>query len=67
MPDRNHDRSTRTDEPGRRSPETVEHDIERDWGSGGPGVQRNEELKNAERLPRRGNEEDKPFNENLGD
>jgi hypothetical protein len=55
-----------TDEIG-RSPEAMEHDIERDWGREGPGVQRNEDLKNAERMPRRGNEEDKPFSDALGD
>ena len=55
------------DEMDRRSPEAIEHDIERDWGREGPGVQRSDELKNAERMPRRGNEEDKPFNEALGD
>jgi len=54
-------RPGRTDEVG-RSPEQVEHDFERD----GPGVQRNDDLKNSERLPRLGNEDDKPFNDALG-
>ena len=33
----------------------------------GPGVERNEDLKESERLPRRGNEEDKPLDDRLGD
>ena len=32
-----------------------------------PGVHRSEDLKNSERLPRKGNEEDKPDSERLTD
>lgn len=66
MPD-NASRTDRSRTDTRISPEAVEHDIERDWGRESSKVQFNEELKNAERLPRRGNEEDKPFYDNLGD
>jgi hypothetical protein len=62
MPDKVSRDSSRSDVVGRPSPETVEHDFERD----GSGVQRNDALKNSERLPRLGNEEDKPFNDALG-
>jgi hypothetical protein len=62
MPEDLSRRSGRTDELGRSSPEMVEHDFERDE----PAVQRNDDLKNAERLPRLGNEEDKPYNDALG-
>ena len=47
-------RPGRTDEVG-RSPEQVEHDFEHDP----PAVQRSEHLKNAERYPRLGNEQNK--------
>ncbi len=62
----NRSRGSRMDETG-RSPEAVEHDIERDWGPDAPGVRQDEQLRNAERLPRRGNEEDKPYSDALGD
>ena len=65
MPDVSRGRS-RTDESSRKSPEQVEHDFERDFDREGPGVQRNEDLKNSERMPRLGNEEDKPYNDALG-
>ncbi len=65
MPDNSRGRN-RTDEIGRKSPEQVEHDFERDVDREGPGVQRNEALKNSERMPRLGNEEDKPYNDALG-
>ena len=56
----------RTDEIGRKSPERVEHDFERDVDRDGPGVQRNDDLKNSERMPRMGNEDDKPDSDALG-
>ena len=62
MPEDMSRRRSRTDETTRPSPEQVEHDFERE----GPSVQRNEDLKNCERLPRLGNEDDKPFNDALG-
>ena len=65
MPDVSRGRG-RTDEIDRTSPEQVEHDFERDVDRDGPGVERNDELKNAERMPRLGNEDDKPFNDALG-
>ena len=62
MPDNVSRESSRSDGVGRPSPEAVEHDFERE----GPAVQRSEELKNCERMPRLGNEDDKPFNDALG-
>jgi hypothetical protein len=62
MPEDATRRSSRTDEIKRPSPEQVEHDFERE----GPSVQRNDDLKGAERMPRLGNEEDKPYNDALG-
>jgi hypothetical protein len=65
MPDVSSGRG-RTDGIDRTSPERVEHDFERDVDRDGPGVERNDDLKNAERMPRLGNEDDKPFNDALG-
>ena len=62
MPEDMSRRTSHKDETMRPSPEQVEHDFERE----GPSVQRNEELKNAERMPRLGNEDDKPYNDALG-
>jgi hypothetical protein len=42
-------------------------DINKPHDRKGPGVERNEELKGAERLPRKGNELDKPDSDQLGD
>ncbi len=55
-------RPGRMDDVRGRSPEQVEHDFEHDP----PAVHRSEHLKNAERLPRRGDEEDQPYNDALG-
>ena len=42
-------------------------EINQDTHREGPGVQQNEELKGAKRMPRLGNEEDQPANDSLGD
>ena len=52
-------------EMGRGGPRNVPAPVSQDRG--GPGVERNEALRGAERLPRKGNEMDKPDSDRLGE
>lgn len=52
--------------PDGDAPVITPDEINRRGNLRGPGVEQNEDLKNAERMPRIGNEEDLPDNDALG-
>jgi hypothetical protein len=53
--------------PEGEAPIVTPGDINAGTGPQGPGVEVNEDLKSSERLPRKGNEEDKPESDRLSD
>jgi hypothetical protein len=53
--------------PDGDAPVITPAEINRDSGRGARGVKVSDELKGAERMPRRGNEEDKPDSDRLSD
>ena len=56
----------RTDEGGGNAPAVTRGEINREGTPAGPGVLQSDELRNSERMPRLGNEEDMPDNDALG-
>jgi hypothetical protein len=58
-------RGGRTDEGGNAS-DVTRGKINREGTPAGPGVLQSDELRNSERMPRLGNEEDMPDNDALG-